>query len=173
MIKSEGLEPIFFSCIKEFFNEAFNRRNDAYVRIENDFYANLRSEIANDVGNRPHGGHDIESHLQIEAFLLPWMDIYKMEYIKNQYWYYLEFQVNLILSIILLAPTLPIGFYLYSQDMLISSGSMIILSVLWISVLSFLCAILYISAMKNYRRFREWKLSYIISTRDIRDTDRQ
>jgi len=104
---------------------------------------------------------NFNKHFDLGSFLLHRKNIANLNYIKTGYWYYLEFQLNSIISILLgiIALNLNLFFREIGKMGIIEKFS-IFLSSLIIGVL--LCILMYKAIIRNLERDQKKELSYVL-----------
>ncbi len=94
------------------------------------------------------GRKEFDRHADAELIVLPTVGADKLAYIREQYWYHLEFQINLLLSVVVLFAALAVRSWLN-----VSSFSAFVIHLLSYSILAGLvCVLLVRAARKNYHR---------------------
>jgi len=97
------------------------------------------------------------AHADVELILLPILGVDKIAYMREQYWYHLEFQINLLLSIVVIFLAL-----LFSAAYNAGSVLTFCLQVLiYLAILIPICILLCRAARKNYQRHVAKMLSLI------------
>lgn len=103
---------------------------------------------------------NFEKHFDIASFLLHFNEISSLNYIKTGYWYYLEFQLNSIVTIIL-------GFVVFGLNLFFRFDNkvlpilikiLILLIVFAMSIL--ICLLLFKAIIKNLERDQKKEFSY-------------
>jgi hypothetical protein len=86
-------------------------------------------------------------NLDVELVILEKIGVEKLAYVREQYWYHLEFQLNLMLSLIAIFVALAVASIL-NKGWFTASG----LVVMWIAIGIFVSRWLLVAARKNYLR---------------------
>lgn len=98
-------------------------------------------------------------HIDAELIMLQTIGVEKMAYVREQYWYYLEFQINLILSILMLFLSLAAFSALHAN----SFHNFFIHVLLYFALMAPVCGLLFRAARKNYQRHISKMLSLMAS----------
>lgn len=98
-------------------------------------------------------------HIDVELIMLQTIGVEKMAYVREQYWYYLEFQINLILSILMLFLSLAVFSALHAN----SFHNFFIHVLLYFALMAPVCGLLFRAARKNYQRHISKMLSLMAS----------
>ncbi len=98
-------------------------------------------------------------HIDAELIMLQTIGVEKMAYVREQYWYYLEFQINLILSILMLFLSLAAFSALNAN----SFHNFFIHVLLYFALMAPVCGLLFWAARKNYQRHISKMLSLMAS----------
>lgn len=110
--------------------------------------------------------NEFKTHFDVYAFLLHRKNMASLQYIKTGYWYYLEFQLNSIIAIVLGIIAIDLNlFFRKIAHIDLSMKFMILLCTLVIG--SILCFILYKAIIKNLERDSKKELSYILGAYHI------
>jgi hypothetical protein len=84
----------------------------------------------------------------VEIVMLHTIGVDKLAYVREQYWYHLEFQVNLLLSIVVMIAAAIAGSVLGAE----SISTAIFHAVAYLVVAVPVCWLLFLAARKNYQR---------------------
>lgn len=105
----------------------------------------------------------IRGHLDLEALLLPKIDLAKLVFLQESYWYYLEFQLNILLAIVFVAFSSSIHIFTYASVEKIGLWGAGALIASGIVVTCIGCRMCIVSARKNYRSHIAKTNSYYLS----------
>jgi hypothetical protein len=97
-------------------------------------------------------------------FLLHKQDLEKYMFIQESYWYYLEFQINILLALIFITPALLVSLLLAHRVGYLGYLSMTLLMIFSIVLLYVLAKLLLQGAVLNFEKFRSKYLSLLLGT---------
>ena len=151
---------VFFAFLTErIIRKPFNENNQAFNDTQQKISEWIVSHYeAKDVIPRDIF-KDFKNYIDLDFFLLPQIQLDKLIFLQESYWYYLEFQLNLILSLVLFAVSI---LFLYSVHVFktgFNLWSYLFFVVLCSFVLSFLIYISLKAAKLNYEKHRKKLLS--------------
>jgi len=88
-----------------------------------------------------------DKHVDVEIIMLDVLGTEKVAYLREQYWYHLEFQINLLMSLILMFFALVLNAFLS-----FSACGLVWILTLYVIFFVPLCLLLLVAARKNYQR---------------------
>lgn len=91
---------------------------------------------------------EFDLHIDVELIMLQTIGVDKLAYVREQYWYYLEFQINLILSILVLFLSMSASSALNTN----SFNTFLAHVALYFALMAPVCGLLFRAARKNYQR---------------------
>ena len=109
----------------------------------------IRKQCWDHVDNDEEKNEEIfHEHVDAEYVMLQTIGIEKMTYLREQYWFHLEFQINLLFSIVILF----ISFVLYSSLKFGITLTFIESLLLYVAIAAPIGGLLFGAARKNYER---------------------
>jgi hypothetical protein len=102
---------------------------------------------------------EFDLHTDVELIMLRTLGVDKLAYVREQYWYHLEFQMNMILSISALFVSLSLYYWASVEPLCTALGYM----AFCLAILASICGLLYAAARKNYLRHISKMLSLMAS----------
>ncbi|HZL11166.1 MAG TPA: hypothetical protein VFC65_14330 [Prolixibacteraceae bacterium] len=160
------LNTVCFVYLIPFIIESHKKKNckfSEFSKFKNSIEEHLKDYLYNHLftKNSKIEIDDFKKHVEVNAFLLHRMNIDNLQYIKTSYWYYLEFQLNSIISIIFGVLAISINLFMREIKSLEFAEKIIILFCMVI-VSSLVCYILHKAILRNLERDQKKELSYFI-----------
>lgn len=144
----------------------FDNRNKNFLKFEKKIvdvvYAHYYKYIYDDIECEKM--EEMKKHTKISSLLLCKKGVGTIEYIKNNYWYYMEFHLNFIITIIFITFTSVV--YIISSDFIRLKEGMIGIFVIGLVAL-LLVRFLRNAAYVNYQSYKKQELSVIIGAYHI------
>ncbi len=155
---------VFFTFATEFIIEKRHRSNESkFYEFETNILDNIKQDIIKNL-KFDDIGDGFRDNIDIKAFLLNRIGIEKLAYLKDCYWYYLEFQLNILLAIDFIVPAI-ILYWLKTTN---SHGVSLVANIgiiLIILVLTSSINVLFInSARKNFYYYKRKYLSLVVGS---------
>jgi hypothetical protein len=149
-----GYERIIFRNYKKCNSELLNFENEIKGKIKRKIQTSINLDIDQD--------DRVLEYLDVKSFYLHKMDTEKISFVKDSFWYYLEFQLNILLGIDFLIPALL--FVIIKQGIQFSIHYLIlsVLIILFILLLVALNILLIKSARKNFKHYKMKYLSLLL-----------
>lgn len=126
-------------------------------KVKNVVYKHYKKDIYS--CNESQNTDEIQKHTKIYALLLCKNGVETMEYIKSNYWYYMEFQLNFVISVFFVAVT-SIKYIIHSNS--IPFKSFIFLIFIIIAIAYLLIKFLYKAAYVNYVQYKKQEISVVV-----------
>lgn len=165
---------IFFAYIaralvKNPFEKKHNDFHRAQKALERYVYGRLGSKglFPNDVlsGALPF--------LDLEYFILPVMSLEKLIYLQESYWYYLEFQLNMILAIVSFDAAAAIWWRVYSSVLQVDYSIPVFVGALITGLSATIVLVSFVAARKNYWAHRTMLFSLVLGTLSAEDESKE
>ncbi len=150
-----------------FIKEPYDAKNKEFLTYENQLTEEVKdrySEILDIPENLKAG---FKKYTDINSLLLVRENLNTLQYLKESYWYYLEFQVNSILAISLLASTGISHILLRYNAGLVLPASVFPYIVLILVIYILMVRLFWKSAQKNYDRHRKKSFSYFLGAHHV------
>lgn len=149
-----------------------HKKNDAKFERFSNYKDSIHRHLSDYYNSHLFGGDanvefaEFSEHFDVGSFLLHRKSMASLQYIKTGYWYYLEFQLNSIISIIFGVIAIDLNLALREIDCIKLSEKIIIFaSTLFIGLV--ICRLLYKAIIKNLERDQKKELSYILGAYHI------
>jgi len=91
---------------------------------------------------------DFDRFADAELIMLPEIGVDRLSYVREQYWYHLEFQVNLLLSIVVIFAAATLSAALSGKPL----RTIVLHAAVYLVLAGLICALLLHAARKNYQR---------------------
>lgn len=132
---------IFFTFLnRKIITNKFYTNNESFCKFEKSVYMKMKNRFIKALDIDEKEANDFKKHIDVNMFLFNKTDLNKINSIKDSYWNYLEFQLNILLAINFITPALIysfIKFFLYQNQNIIPLVLVIIFFILSIIFLNF------------------------------------
>lgn len=105
---------------------------------------------------------EFSNNFEPQTFLLHYQGIENLNYIKTGYWYYLEFQLNSIITLIIGYITFSLTLFFRIDSPKIAFNSKIFIFIVVSILLTLICILLYKAIIKNLERDKKKEFSFIL-----------
>lgn len=140
----------------------FKKKNIDLFNFENTVKEKIKTQLIDEMVLLEEQKESFIKHLDIKSFYLNKLDVDKISFLKDSFWYYLEFQLNILLGLNTLCPAV-IFFIIKGGINLSIHWTIITLIIISFFVIIVAVNSLFIkSARKNFKHHKEKYLSLLI-----------
>ncbi len=136
--------------------------NNGFYDFKSKHIDRISRSIGSKIGLKDDMLEEFISNIDVSAFLLNKTDVSKIAHIKDSYWYYLEFHLNILFAIDFIVPALMILWLKWCVAISLNTATLIGTLVLYGLFIVLLNILFIVSARKNYFIYKKKRLSLLI-----------
>lgn len=151
----------FKFIIPTFIEEPFIKKNQSFINYKIKIIKEMQDHYKNILNISSDITSEYYSHIDIRSFLLNRKNLNNLQYLRESYWYYMEFQINSIVAISLLIIAGIINILLrFKAD---ATAGNLVFPYIIVTIISayILFKIFWSAAKENYNKHEKKSLSYL------------